>query len=127
MLRNLDAERAHREKIVDILLRDFAGAIDLIRVDVRFEIGAEFRQKSFARGAIFRALLGEGKDAVEIVAADKEIAREAAAFIERIARTFRQIERGRLARRHLRRVDDGRGRRLRAGLLRDLLFRCFER
>ena len=90
------AKGAHREKVVDILLRDFAGAIDLIRVHVRFEIGAKLREKSFARGAIFRALLGKGKDAVEIVAADEEIAGETAAFVERIAGTFRQIERGAL-------------------------------
>ncbi len=126
LLRNLDGEGAHGEEVVDILLRDFAGAIDLIRVHVRFEISAEFRQKSFARGAIFRALLGEGKDAVEIVAADEKVAREAAAFVERIAGTFGQLERRRLARRHLRSVDHGRGCRLRAGLFCDLFFRCFE-
>ena len=106
LLRNLDGESPHREKVVDILLRDFAGAIDLIRVHVRFEIGAELRQEPFSRGAILRALVGEGKDAVEIVAADEEVAGEAAAFIERIAGTLGQIKRGGFPRRHLGRVDD---------------------
>ena len=78
-------ESAHREEVVDVPLRDFAGAIDFIRVHIRFEIGAKFREKSFTRGAIFRALLRERKDAVEIVATDEEVAREAATFIERIA------------------------------------------
>ena len=34
-LRDFDAERAHREKVVDVLLRNFAGAIDLVGIDVR--------------------------------------------------------------------------------------------
>ena len=48
LLRNLDRERAHREEVVDILLRDFAGAIDLIRIDVRL------RDKRAARREILR-------------------------------------------------------------------------
>ncbi len=127
LLGNLDRESAHREEVVDILLRDFAGAIDFIGVHVRFEISPQFGEKPFARGAIFGALLGERKDAVEIVAANEEVAREAAAFIERITGTFRQIERRGFPRRHLRSIDDRRGRRLRAGFFSDLFFRCFER
>ena len=127
LLRNLDRESAHCEQVVDILLRDFAGAIDLIRVHVCFEIGTKLGKEALAGGAIFRALLGERKDAVEIETADEEIAGEAAAFIERIARTFRQIERRRLAGRHLGSVNHGRRCRLRAGLFRNLFFRCLER
>ena len=40
LLRDLDPERAHREEVVDVLLRNFAGAIDLVGVDVSLEIFA---------------------------------------------------------------------------------------
>ena len=128
MLGDLDTERTHGEEIVDVLLRDFTGAVDLIGIHVRFEIGAKLREKSSTRGAIFRTLLGERKDAVEIVAADEEVARKAATFVERIARTFGEVKRRSLPCRHFGSVDH-RSSRLRphAGLFSDLLFRCFER
>ena len=71
------------------------------------QIFAQLFQERIARRAILRALRRTGKDAIEIVAADKQIAREAAPFVERIARAFGEVESGRLARRHLGGVDDG--------------------
>ena len=61
MLRNLDPERAHREEVVDVLLRNFAGAIDLVGIDVVVQIFLELAQKFLAGRAIFGALLGKGK------------------------------------------------------------------
>ncbi len=38
LLRNFHAESAHREKIIDVFLRNFTGAIDFIGVDIFTEI-----------------------------------------------------------------------------------------
>ena len=100
LLRNFDAERAHREKIVDVFLRDLAGPIDFIGIDVFAQIFLQTGEKFFSGGAIFGALLGKWVNARKIVTADKKVARETAAIVERIARGFGQLERFALAFRH---------------------------
>jgi len=128
LLRHFDGERAHREQLVDVLLRNLAGPIDLVRVHLVAQITSELRQKTFARGFVFRALDWVGKNPVEIEAADEKIAGETAAFIQRIARAFRQLQGSGLPGRHLRRINDWRGRcRFRRRFFCDLFFGCFER
>ena len=85
MLRHLDRERAHREQIVDVLLRDFAAAIDLIGIDVRVQIFLQLREEWLSRRLVLRGLIRERKDAIELELPDEKVARETAAFIERIA------------------------------------------
>src|SRR5260370_2171121 len=85
LLRNFHAESAHREKIVDVLLRNFTGAIDFVSVDIFTEIFFQPGEKFLRGGAIFSALRGIRMNAREIVAPDEEIARETAAIVERIA------------------------------------------
>src|SRR5437868_2587301 len=85
LLRNFHAESTHREKIVDVLLRNFAGAIDFVSVDIFTEIFFQTVEKFLCDGAIFGALVGIRMNAREIVASDEEIARETAAIVERIA------------------------------------------
>src|SRR5205807_937927 len=98
-----------------------------VRVDIVAQITPELREKFLARRDVFGALFWIRKNPVEIEPADEKIARETAAFVERIARTFRQLERGRFARRHFRGVDHRRGRCwLRRRFFGYLFFRCFE-
>ena len=94
------------------------------------QISFQLAQKVFAGGAIFRALHGVRKDSSEIVTSDEKVAGETAPVLQRIARSFCELERFALAFRHLGCVDDGGGHRLfglRAGFLSDLFFRRFER
>ena len=128
MLRHLDGKCAHSEQLVDVLLWNLAGAIDLIRVDIVAQIAPELSEKFLARRDIFGALFWIRKNPVEIEPADEKIARETAAFVERIARTLRQLEGGRFARRHFRGVDHRRDCCwLRRRFFGYLFFRCFER
>ena len=53
---DLDAERAELREAVEDVLRDFAGAIDLIGIDVLVEKAAEPLEKSVALVAVFGAL-----------------------------------------------------------------------
>src|SRR5439155_12258926 len=76
LLRNFHAKGTHREKIVDVLLRNFAGAIDLVGVDIFAEIFFQAAEEFLPRGAVFSALLRIRMDAREIVAADEKIAGE---------------------------------------------------
>src|SRR5438105_15048214 len=57
-LRNFHAESAHREKIVDVLLRNFAGAIAFVGVDSFTEIFFQPSAKFLRGSAIFVTLLG---------------------------------------------------------------------
>src|SRR5207247_10043679 len=75
-------------------------------------------KKFLARRAVLGRLRRIRMDPREIVAADKQVAGETAAVLERIARSLGQLERFALAFRHLRGVNYRRRRlRLRAGFL----------
>src|ERR1043166_7359801 len=86
LARDFYPERTELEEIVDVLLRNFAGAIDLIGVNFVAQVIFELGQKIRARLSIFSALLRPGEDPVEIVATDEKVAGETAALVERIAR-----------------------------------------
>jgi hypothetical protein len=87
---DLDRERSHFEKLVDVLLRNLPGPVDLIRVHVVAQITPELGQKSLPGRSIFRTLFWKWKNPVEIEAADEKVAGKTAALIQRIARTLRQ-------------------------------------
>src|SRR6266498_1539513 len=91
-----------------VLLRDFAGPIDFVCVDIFTQIFFQAAEEFLPSGAVFSALLRVRMDAPEIVAADEKIAGETAPIVEWIARGFRQLERFAFAFRHFRSVDDGR-------------------
>src|SRR5439155_16150027 len=96
-LRNLDSERADLRESFKIFGRNFAGAIDLVRIDMFAQITFQLADEIFARGAIFGTLRGIRVNSIEIVATNKEIAGETAAVLERIARGLSQLERLALA------------------------------
>ena len=126
-LRHLDSKRADLRQSLEIFRRNFASAIDLIRIDMIAQITFQLLQKFFACCAIFCALRGIRVNPIEIVTADKKITGETAAIFERVARRLGQLERFALAFCHLRRVDNG-GCGLfdfRAGFFSDLFFRSF--
>ena len=104
------AERAQREQLLNVFLRNFAGAIDLVGIHVLAQILFQIGEKFLASLAILGALLRPGINPIEIVTPDKKIAREAAALVQRIARGLGKLERFALAFGHLRGVDDA-GRR----------------
>src|SRR6266487_1948925 len=94
------------------------------------QIRFKLLQEWFPSGPVFHALFRKRTNAIEIITADEEIARETAAIIERIARCLGQLERFALALRHSGRVDDrssGRLSRFYARLFADLLLWRFER
>ena len=131
MFRNFDAEGAQREQLLNVLLRNFAGAIDLVGIHVLAQILFQIGEKFLASLAILGALLRPGKNPIEIVTPDEKIAREAAALVQRVARGLGKLERFTLAFGHLRGVDHS----CRcsfplfgfcAGFLGDLFFRRFE-
>ncbi len=83
--RNFHTERAHCEEVVDVVLRNFAGAIDLIGIHVFAQIFLQTAEKLFARRAVLRALLRPWINPIEVVATDEKIAGETASLIKRIA------------------------------------------
>ena len=106
-------------------MRSISSAIHVF-AQILFQLGEKF----LASLAILGALLRPGIDPIEIVTPDEQVAREAAAVVQRIARGLGKLERFALAFGHLRGVDHGGRRRLFgfcAGFLSDLFFRCFER
>ncbi len=129
LLRNFDSKRADLRESFKIFGRNFAGAIDLVGIDMFAQITFQLTDEIFAGGAIFGALRGIRVNSIEIVTSDEQIAGETAAILERITCRFRELERFALALGHLRRVDDGGDRlpRFCAGFLSDLSFRRFER
>src|SRR6266478_3958679 len=100
-LRHLDSKRADLRESLEIFRRNFARAIDLVRIDVVAQIRFEFAQEIFARGAILRALRRIWINSIEIVTSDEKVAGETAAVLKRIARCFCQLERFAMAFRHL--------------------------
>ena len=100
LLRHFDSKGADLGQPGKIFRRNFARAIDLVRIDMLAQIRFELLQKWFARGAIVRALFRKGMNAAEIVATDEKIARETAAIVQRIARRLSQLERFPLTLRH---------------------------
>src|SRR5437899_3709944 len=100
-LRNFDSKRADFRESFKIFGRNFAGAIDLVRIDMFAQITFQLADEIFARGAIFGTLRGIRVNSIEIVATNKEIAGETAAVLERIARGLSQLERLALAFGHL--------------------------
>src|SRR5262245_22364524 len=71
------------------------------------QISFNLAQKLFASGAILGGLCGVRMDSIEIVTADKQVAGETAAVLERIARGLSKLERFTLAPGHFRCVDNG--------------------
>jgi len=51
------------KRIVDVLLRDLAGAIDLIGVDVFVQVTPQLREEPFRQRGVLRRLLRVGKNA----------------------------------------------------------------
>ena len=90
-------KRAHLREALEVLLRNFAGAIDLIGIDMFAQISFKLAQKLFASVAILGALCRIRIDSIEIVAADEQVAGETAAVVERIARGLSEFERLALA------------------------------
>ena len=72
-------------------VRDLARAIDLIGVDLRFQIIAEALQEGVALIAIFRALDGKRLQRLKLEAAHEETADKSIAGLA--ARRLRQFER----------------------------------
>ena len=101
LLGNFDSESADRRKAGEIFGRNFARSVDLVRIDMFAQISFEFVEKIFTGGAILRALRRPRVNSIEVVSPDEKIAGETAAIIQRIARSFRQFQRGALAFRHL--------------------------
>src|SRR5213594_4626303 len=99
---NFDSKRPDLCEPFEIFGRNFAGAIDLVRIDMFAQITFQLADEIFARGAIFGTLRGIRVNSIEIVATNKEIAGETAAVLERIARGLSQLERLALAFGHLR-------------------------
>src|SRR6266705_4653368 len=128
-LPNFDSKRAELRESLEIFRRNFAGAIDLVWIDMFAQIIFQLANKIFASDAILCTLRGIRINPIEIVTSDEQIAGETAAVLERIARRFRQLKRLALAFGHLRCIDDSRRRllQLSAGFLNDLFFRRFER
>src|SRR5580700_6009052 len=71
LLRHFDSECADGGKSIEVFLWNFAGPIDLVRIDMVAQIRFQFLQKRIARRAILRALFGIGMDPIEIVTADE--------------------------------------------------------
>src|SRR5438045_2766476 len=99
--RDFDSECADLGEPGEILRRDLAGAIDLVRIDVFSQIRFELLQERIASSAILGGLSGKWINPAEIIATDEKIAGETATVVERIARCLRQLERFALAFRHL--------------------------
>src|SRR3954468_6330605 len=98
--RDLHSESSHSEKLVDVLLRNLAGAIDLVGIDIRFQILAELLQEWIALNAIFVTLRGIRKDPREIALTDKQVAGETAPFVQWITGGFCEFQRFPLTFRH---------------------------
>src|SRR5437763_11504966 len=66
-LRHLDSKRTDFRKSLEIFRWNFAGAIDLIRIDMFAQISFQLLQKFFASGAIFSALRRIRVNPIELV------------------------------------------------------------
>src|SRR3954470_12291146 len=75
--RNFDAERAELRKIIDYFLRNFAGAVDFIRIDFLFQKGFQPLDESVALVAILGALLGKGKNLRRVKSAHEQVGSKA--------------------------------------------------
>ncbi len=69
--RDLDRERAHGKEIVNVVLRDLAGAINFVGIHLLAQIFPQAGEKFFTRGTILLALFRPRKNAVEVVATDE--------------------------------------------------------
>ena len=83
---DLDPKRADLRESFEIFRRNFTGAINLIGIDMFAQISFKLAQKLFASGAILGALRWIGMDSIEIVTSDKQVAGEAPAVLQWIAR-----------------------------------------
>src|SRR5207244_8911062 len=101
LLWNFDSKCADLGETLEIFRRNFAGAIDLVRIDMIAQIVFQLIQKVCAGSLVLLALCRIRINPVEIVATDKKIAGKTAAIIERIARRLRQLKRRALTFRHL--------------------------
>ena len=105
LLRNLDAKCAELREVVEDALRDLAGAIDLVGIDVLFEKCFERLEEFIAEFAIRDALQRQRVERGEIAAAHEEPADETLA--RHVARGLGHFQCLALLARHLRRVDGG--------------------
>src|SRR5215212_5894582 len=71
--RNLDAESTHREQVVDVLLRNLAGTIDFVGINVCLEVFPELFQEGLAFRPVFFGLRRIRKNPSEVVTADEQI------------------------------------------------------
>src|SRR5438876_6079934 len=81
-LQDFDSKRPDLCEPFEIFGRNFAGAIDLVWIDMFAQITFQLADEIFARGAIFGTLRGIRVNSIEIVTSDKQIAGETAAVLE---------------------------------------------
>ncbi len=105
--RNLNPERTHAREFLDHGLRDFAGAVDFIRINALFQKCFELLEKRSAVVAVFCALGRKRMNLREIKTADEKAARETLFRLRGLACRFGELERFALRGRHFRSVDDG--------------------
>src|ERR1043166_8864966 len=106
--RNFDAESPHLRQAIDYLLRDLAGAIDLISIHMLAEEAFELLQKRIALVTVFRCLLRKWKESIEIQLAHEERTAQAAALRGCLTRRLGHLERRALPGGHLRGIDERR-------------------
>ena len=84
--RNFDSERAHLREAVNYLLRDFAGAVDFIRINVLFQECFEALEKRIALIAVFHTLRRKWMNLRKIQPAHEEAARKPAFRLRSLTR-----------------------------------------
>src|SRR5262245_18886109 len=90
---HFDSKSANLRESLEIFWRNFAGAIDLVRLDMLAQIILKLAQEFFAGRAIFGALRWIRINPIEIVATDEEITGKTTAIFERVARRLGQLQR----------------------------------
>src|SRR5207245_10440714 len=96
-LRHFDSERANLRQPLEVLRRNFTGAIDLIGIDMFAKITFKLAQKLFPSGAILGALCRIRVNSIEVVSADEQVAGETAPVLKRISRRLGELKRSSLA------------------------------
>src|SRR5438093_13349849 len=86
---NFDSKRPDLCESFEIFGRNFARAIDLVRIDMFAQITFQLLEEIFARGAIFCTLRRIRVNPIEIVTPDEQIAGETSTILEGIARRSR--------------------------------------
>src|SRR5207244_12290419 len=67
LFRNFDAECAQREQLINVLLRNFAGAIDLVSIHVLAQILFQIGEKFVSSLAILGALLRQWINPIVVI------------------------------------------------------------